>query len=140
MKFLTLLEQYSPEIVSFDFDTTLASVYGNINKFGLNALKKEAKKNRIIILTSRSDTKESRSEIKAFIKRHNLPISDKDIYFTNGMYKATFVERMKVARHYDDDPEEIQQLKNARLNYIEIKPDKTIIADYEDMYGVKWSN
>ena len=138
MKFSLLLELYNDKSdkISFDFDGTLSSVKGNPNMSMVKELKKLSKKNSIVILTSRSETPASDKEIKHFIKKNSLKVDD--IIYTNGMFKANFIKKLGIINHFDDDPEEIVQIKKLGLQGELIDPDQNIKDDFEDEFGIEW--
>jgi hypothetical protein len=114
-------------IVSFDFDQTLAihpydeesgwmaqdekgKQISMPNEPVINIMREASKKHKIIILTSRLDWDEQVADVKNFIAEHNLPVDD--YYFTNNQPKyEKILELGNVIRHYDDDEEEIADIK-----------------------------
>ena len=122
-----LWEQNMPEIISFDFDSTITLHKWDTNtgdyvkdekhypksfpnKRIIQIIKDHAAKGKkVIIVTSRMDI--WRQEIEDFVKEHNIPIAKEDIHFTNNSWKAKTLKKLGVSKHYDDYPEELRRLK-----------------------------
>ena len=112
-------------IVSFDFDSTIEAkkpdpddptgmrIADGIDPRAIKLIEKErADGNEVIIVTSRLDPEDNRAHYKSeevFETAKELGI-DK-IYFTNGEDKAPTLKNLKVTKHYDDDPHEINAIK-----------------------------
>ena len=73
----------------------------------------------IAIVTSRPFTSGSKEKITFFIMEHELPV-ERDIVFTNGEWKADFLEQMGVVCHYDDDLEELSRIKDKGIAVVEV--------------------
>jgi hypothetical protein len=109
-------------IVSFDFDSTIAKHpvdeqgdidYNDIipNEYIINKINEHISLgDKVILVTTRLN--EWMWEVKNFIKKYEIPIKEENIYNTDGHWKVKMLNRMDVALHYDDNPDEIRLLKS----------------------------
>ena len=117
--------QTRPQIISFDFDGTIANNQWNeeerdylrdengnmiatLNENIAQMIHHYHNKNiQIIVVSSRMD--KNKDEIIDFIAKYNLPISE--VYCTNGQDKIHLLKQLGVSKHFDDDPHELNAIK-----------------------------
>jgi len=117
-------------IVSFDFDSTILKkkwdkeegmeVPVGLDPRAKDLIEKErAKGNKVIIVTSRygpgaafgRDNKDITAAAQKLGEDPKDPKKSLPVYFTNGKDKAGILKNLKVTKHYDDDPHEINAIK-----------------------------
>lgn len=118
-------------LITFDFDDTLTLPFkdkegywvsgGYLPNLETIATMKEwaIQDHEIAIVTSRPFTAGSKEKITFFIMEHELPV-ERDIVFTNGEWKAGFLEDMGSVCHYDDDLEELSRIKAKGIAVVEV--------------------
>jgi hypothetical protein len=117
-------------LVTFDFDDTLTvpikdkagfwhsgGYQPNHEVIGM-LLEKSTAGHPIAIVTSRPFTQTSKEKIRAFAQEHELPVQE--IVFTNLEWKADTLERMRSVLHYDDNPDELERIREKGIEVIEI--------------------
>ena len=125
-----LIEGSSKGVVTFDFDDTLLGFrldpdWGIVQdqpKHEIIQLLKKFKKDgyTVYIVTSRHEKNETKDDynkdhpafitsVADFVELHALPIDG--IFFTNGMLKFKKLIELESIRHHDDDPSEIEAIK-----------------------------
>lgn len=124
------------KIVSFDFDNTIfildwdeenqyykfdpsdqETPTGHINQSIVNLINQYNSQGwKTICVTSRSPNEGK--QVNKVIMDNSLPITE--IYFTNGQNKVSKLKELGVSKHYDDDPVEIQYLKNSGIEGIKV--------------------
>ena len=119
------------DLITFDFDDTLTLPFkdkegywvsgGYVPNLETIATMKALgiQGHEIAIVTSRPFTSGSKEKITFFIMEHELPV-ERDIVFTNGEWKADFLEQMGVVCHYDDDLEELSRIKAKGIAVVEV--------------------
>lgn len=92
---------FSSNIISFDFDGVLDTPQGQMiaRRYINEGIK-------VIIVTARQST-QSREVNDVALK---LGIKRSDVYFTNGKNKWELLKRLDVKTHYDNNPEQIDQI------------------------------
>lgn len=128
--------QNKQKIVSFDFDNTIfildwddengyykfdpkdpETPTGHINQSIVNLINQHNSQGwKCICVTSRSQNESK--QVNKVIMDNSLPINE--IYFTNGQDKVFKLKELGVSKHYDDDPIEIQYLKNSGIEGIKV--------------------
>jgi len=77
----------------------------------INAIKGHiARGDKVILVTTRMD--EYMQEVHEFLRQHNIPIAEEDVYNTNMNWKRRTLKRLGVDIHYDDYKEELKRIKN----------------------------
>ena len=87
--------------ISYDFDDTLSTSKGQ--QMALNDIKNG---NDVLILTARQ---ESDNE-EVFKVADKLGIAHSKVHFTNGKDKWSFVIRLKIDRHIDNNKEQVDKI------------------------------
>jgi len=92
---------FSSNIISFDFDGVLDTPYGQIiaRRYINEGIK-------VIIVTARQSTQSAEVNDVAL----KLGIKRSDIYYTNGKNKWELLKRLDVKTHYDNNPQQIDQI------------------------------
>ena len=70
-------------------------------------------------MTSRVFSNGSKERIGVFVMEHELPV-ERDVVFTNGEWKADFLEEMGSVLHYDDDLEELSRIEAKGIAVVEV--------------------
>lgn len=127
MSFINYLkEDLTKLVVTFDFDHTLRYEYsddieydkrryqwGEPNIDSVSMFRKLQAENDVYIVTTRQGSNLSRTQIKEFCKEQGL--NPKDIIFTDGKDKVDTLVNMGSNWHFEDDDEEIKQIKAAGI-------------------------
>lgn len=88
-------------IHSFDFDDTLCLPDGTPNKEMVEILLDHDRSGgKCYVVTARTRGAEPLPTVKQFIREHSLPV--RQCHFTAGDFKGPLLQRLGVARHYDD--------------------------------------
>ena len=118
-------------LVTFDFDDTLTLPFkdkegywvsgGSVPNMETIATMKELgdRGHEIAIVTSRVFSNGSKERIGVFVMEHELPV-ERDVVFTNGEWKAGFLEEMGSVLHYDDDLEELSRIEAKGIAVVEV--------------------
>jgi hypothetical protein len=118
-------------LVTFDFDDTLTLPFkdkegywvsgGSVPNMETIATMKELgdRGHEIAIVTSRVFSNGSKERIAVFVMEHELPV-ERDVVFTNGEWKADFLEEMGSVLHYDDDLEELSRIEAKGIAVVEV--------------------
>jgi len=133
--FKTYVEGATANIVSFDFDNTIAKTQmtpngkydkdanGNLIVTGIKRdiekIMREynAKGYKVLIVTARPE--KDRWQVEEFVEKYNLPVSK--IYCTSFRPKKYLLNKIPVEAHYDDSLKEIDGLKSIGVNAILVK-------------------
>ena len=119
------------DLVTFDFDDTLTLPFKDKEGYWISGgyvpnmeviatMKSLAEQgHEIAIVTSRPFTAGSKEKMSVFIMEHELPV-DRDVVFTNGEWKAGFLEEMGSVLHYDDSPEELSRIEAKGIAVVEV--------------------
>ena len=92
---------FSSNIISFDFDDVLDKASGQ--NIAIRYINEGIK---VIIVTARQST--ANREVNEVA--HKLGIKRSDIYYTNGKNKWELLKRLNVKIHYDNNPEQVDQI------------------------------
>ena len=87
--------------VSFDFDDTLSTERGQ-----QLALDEMNKGNQVWIITARQD----KDSEEVFAVADKLGIQHQHVIFTNGEDKWKYMIRHRIAKHYDNNKEQVQKI------------------------------
>jgi hypothetical protein len=87
--------------ISYDFDDTLSTSKGQ--QMALNDIKNG---NDVLILTARQE----RDNEEVFKVANKLGIAHSNIHFTNGKDKWSFVIRLKIDKHIDNNKEQVDKI------------------------------
>lgn len=119
--------------VSFDFDSTLAKHVERITAWGygvtdyvlnpkiLPYLDQHIKNgDELFLVTSRYD--ESMSDVLKFLETYKdkVPIASDHVFNTNMAWKRNTLKRLHINIHYDDYKDELDRLKNTKIQGIQI--------------------
>jgi hypothetical protein len=101
-----------PKLITIDFDHTLKFEVGGPNMDTIDFINTLEGDIEFAIVTSRTESEESREEIFAFLKEFKIPF--REVVFTNGDKLQTLLA-MKSDLHLDDDLFELQSCKKAGI-------------------------
>ena len=101
-----------PKLITIDFDHTLKFEVGGPNMDTIDFINTLEGDIEFAIVTSRTESEESREEIFAFLKEFKIPF--REVVFTNGDKLQTLLA-MKSDLHLDDDLFELQDCKKAGI-------------------------
>jgi heterodisulfide reductase subunit A-like polyferredoxin len=87
--------------ISYDFDDTLSTIKGQ--EMAINDIKNG---NEVLILTARQE----RDKEEVYQIADKIGINHSNIHFTNGKDKWSFVIRLNIDRHYDNNQEQIDKI------------------------------
>ena len=87
--------------ISYDFDDTLSTSKGQ--EMAINDIKKG---NEVLILTARNE----RDNEEVFKVADRIGIKRSNIHFTNGKDKWSFVIRLKIDKHIDNNKEQVDKI------------------------------
>jgi phosphatidylinositol kinase/protein kinase (PI-3 family) len=87
--------------ISYDFDDTLSTIKGQ--EMAINDIKNG---NEVLILTARQE----RDKEEVYQIADKIGIKHSNIHFTNGKDKWSFVIRLNIDRHYDNNQEQIDKI------------------------------
>lgn len=87
--------------ISYDFDDTLSTERGQ--KMAINDVKNG---NEVLILTARQSTDND----EVFKVADKIGIKRSNIHFTNGKDKWSFVIRLKIDKHIDNNKEQVDKI------------------------------
>lgn len=87
--------------ISFDFDDTLSTAKGQ--EMALNDIKNG---NEVLILTARQET--DNKDVYEVADKLGIPHSN--VHFTNGKDKWSFVIRLKIDKHIDNNKEQVDKI------------------------------
>lgn len=117
------------QVISFDFDGTIfmnewdeadndykrdssGNVAGEVNAGIISLMRDYASSGyRVIIVTSRYAS--NKGEVERIVKENNLPVAE--IVCTSGNLKAPILKMLKALKHYDNDADEINAIKQAGI-------------------------
>ena len=88
--------------ISYDFDDTLTTEKGQ--QMALNDIKNG---NDVFILTARQE----RDNEEVFKVADKLGIAHSKVHFTNGKDKWSFVIRLKIDKHIDNNKEQVDKIE-----------------------------
>ena len=134
MNFKQFFSEEKEEVISFDFDDTIAlsqwdhenndylrdennDIVQKPNKRIIDLIKDYKNKGyKVIVVTTRYD--KWRQETEDQLKEWGVPIDE--VHFTNGAWKANRLKKLGVFLHYDDDHEELRRLKYKGIKGIRV--------------------
>ena len=106
-------------VVTIDFDHTLKFETGKPNMKTVSMVKKlqSDPNNELFVVTSRKGTSAERREIDKFLKKHGIIV--RDVVFTKGRDKVNTLMNMNSTLHFDDDSDELKQIKAKGISVID---------------------
>ena len=118
--------------ISFDFDDTICLwPEAKVNQAIKDLIWKHKNAgDRVVLVTSRWDfTKEA---VLIAFKEWDIPITEEDMYFTNGCDKShIFFNQVKADAHYDDDEDQLATLEH-HFKFDVFHVDRENITDFRE--------